>query len=277
MTSHVGIARSLSEAEVLRAAELAAVWPSWARPLAVLRAVDPEAPWAALVALPLGLRERRILEVHASTFGPSLEGLARCRACGERASLSLDAGELLAEPSPVEGEFTMDAEGRSFRCRLVCTADLAAETIETIAAHCPRVFAVKEATGNVLRAQAILARLQGRITVLSGDDALTLPMMACGARGVISVTSNVLPGEVQAVCAAFLKGDLETARARHLELLPVHDAMFVETNPGPVKALLAAQGRLAPEVRLPLAWPSEANVAKSQEALSRYLARTVTR
>jgi 4-hydroxy-tetrahydrodipicolinate synthase len=113
--------------------------------------------------------------------------------------------------------------------------------------------------------------------VLSGDDALTLPMMASARRGVISVTSNVLPGEVQAVCAAFLKGDLETARARHLELLPVHDAMFVETNPGPVKALLAAQGRLAPEVRLPLAWPSEANVAKSQEALSRYLARTVTR
>lgn len=135
MTSHVGIARSLSEAEVLRAAELAAVWPSWARPLAVLRAVDPEAPWAALVALPLGLRERRILEVHASTFGPSLEGLARCPACGERASLSLDAGELLAEPSPVEGEFTMDAEGRSFRCRLVCTADLAAAAREpTLAA-----------------------------------------------------------------------------------------------------------------------------------------------
>lgn len=140
MTPHVGITRPLSEAEILRAAELAAAWAPWARPLAVLRAADPEAPWAALVALPLGLRERRILEVHAGTFGPSLEGLARCPACGERASLSLDASELLAEPLAAEGEFTMDAEGRSLRCRLVCTADLAAAAREpTLAAARERI------------------------------------------------------------------------------------------------------------------------------------------
>jgi len=155
------------------------------------------------------------------------------------------------------------------------TADLAAETVERIAAACPRVFALKEATGNVLRAQAVRARVGDRITVLSGDDALTLPMMAVGARGVISVTSNVLPGQVQAVCAAFLKGDLAMALALHLALLPVHDAMFVETNPGPVKALLASAGRMAAEVRLPLAWPEEANVAKARAVLARYLDRAV--
>ncbi len=156
------------------------------------------------------------------------------------------------------------------------TADLAAETVEAIAERCPRVVALKEASGNVLRAQAVRARVGDRITVLSGDDALTLPMMACGARGVISVTSNVLPAEVQAVCGAFLRGDLAGALARHLALLPVHDAMFVETNPGPAKALLAAQDRIAPEVRLPLVWPDPANVLKAQAALSRYLQAEVS-
>jgi 4-hydroxy-tetrahydrodipicolinate synthase len=148
------------------------------------------------------------------------------------------------------------------------TADLATESVAEIARTCPRVIALKEATGNILRAQAVVAALGDRITVLCGDDALTVGMMAVGAKGVISVTSNVLPGAVQAVVRAYLDGDHARALALHQRLLSVHDVMFLETNPGPVKGVLAAMGRLAPEVRLPLAWPAEANVARAVAAVN---------
>ncbi len=147
------------------------------------------------------------------------------------------------------------------------TADLTAETVAEIARTCPRVIALKEATGNILRAQQVVAMLGDRITVLCGDDALTVGMMACGAKGVISVASNVLPGAVSGVCRAMLAGDVTEARARQHALLNVYDSMFLETNPGPVKAALAAMGRIAPEVRLPLAWPSESTVQKVVAAL----------
>ncbi|MBL8601559.1 MAG: 4-hydroxy-tetrahydrodipicolinate synthase [Myxococcales bacterium] len=148
------------------------------------------------------------------------------------------------------------------------TADLLPETVVEMAKHCPRVVALKEATGNIVRAQEVMRRLGDRLAVLSGDDALTLGMMACGARGVISVTSNALPGAVQAVVAAALGGDWATARRLHLKLVPVHDAMFTETNPGPVKGVLAAEGRIAAEVRLPLAWPAQSNVDKTLAAIA---------
>jgi 4-hydroxy-tetrahydrodipicolinate synthase len=147
------------------------------------------------------------------------------------------------------------------------TADLLAETVVEIVRSCPRVVALKEATGNILRAQQVISLLGDRLAVFSGDDALTVGMMAIGARGLISVTSNALPGAVSGVCNAMLRGDLVEARARHLALLPVYDAMFVETNPGPVKAALAAMGRIAPEVRLPLAWPLESTTQKVVAAL----------
>ncbi len=147
------------------------------------------------------------------------------------------------------------------------TADLAAETVVEIARACPRVVALKEATGNILRAQQVISLLGDRLAVFSGDDALTVGMMACGARGLISVTSNALPGAVSGVCQAMLRGNIEEARVRHLALLSVYDAMFVETNPGPVKAALAAMGRIAPEIRLPLAWPTEATTARVVAAL----------
>lgn len=150
------------------------------------------------------------------------------------------------------------------------TGDLAAESVVEIAKTCPRVIALKEATGNILRAQSVVAALGDRITVLCGDDALTVGMMAVGAKGVISVTSNVLPGAVQAVVRRFLDGDLAGALSLHQKLLAVHDVMFLETNPGPVKGALAAMGKLAPEVRLPLAWPTDATVEKVVAALRAY-------
>ncbi len=148
-------------------------------------------------------------------------------------------------------------------------SDLGLEAIVEIAKHCPRVVALKEATGNVLRTQSVVAALGDRIRVLSGDDALTLGILACGGRGVISVTSNAAPGPVESVVRAFHSGDLAGARAKHFALLPLHDAMFVESNPGPVKAALSMMGILRSEVRLPLVWPTDASVAKVREALVR--------
>lgn len=150
------------------------------------------------------------------------------------------------------------------------TADLAAETMVEIARLCPRVIALKEATGNIVRAQSIIAALGDRLTVLCGDDGLTLGMMACGARGVISVASNVVPAAVQGVVSAFLAGDLAESRRRQQALLGVYDAMFVETNPGPVKAALAWMGKIPAEIRLPMAWPAETSIAKTVAALKAF-------
>ncbi len=150
------------------------------------------------------------------------------------------------------------------------TGDLAPESVVEIAKHCPRVIALKEATGNILRAQTIIAALGDRLTVLCGDDALTLGMMACGARGVISVSSNVVPAAVQGVVRAFLDGDLALSRKRHQALLPVHESMFVETNPGPVKAALAWMGKIPAEIRLPMVWPGESSVARTVAALKAF-------
>jgi 4-hydroxy-tetrahydrodipicolinate synthase len=135
--------------------------------------------------------------------------------------------------------------------------DLAPETVLRICAEAPNVVAMKEATGNVLRAQKLTQLLGDRLTVLCGDDALTLPMIAVGARGVISVTSNVLPAEVTRVTRAALEGRHEEARRGHFALLPVHEAMFYDASPGPAKAALAARGAMRLTLRLPLCPPPE--------------------
>ena len=140
--------------------------------------------------------------------------------------------------------------------------DLSIETLEKLA-DLKDLVAIKEATGNVLRSQSIIAKFGERYDVLSGDDSLTLPILAVGGKGVISVTSNYLPREVGDVVRLFKKGDVNGARALHQRLLSVHDIMFIESNPGPVKFALSQAGRLAPEVRLPLVWPEE----KSQSAI----------
>lgn len=143
-------------------------------------------------------------------------------------------------------------------------SDLAAETTVAICKEAPNVVGMKEATGNVLRCQELVQRLGDRLIVLCGDDALTVPMMAVGARGVISVTSNVLPAEVSAVTTAFRAGNLEDARKAHFALLDLHALMFVEPNPTPAKALLeilGKQGRsfaMSGAVRGPLAPASPA-------------------
>lgn len=129
--------------------------------------------------------------------------------------------------------------------------DLQVETLVRILEACPNVVGIKDASGNVLYCQALSA-MDSRVAVLSGDDALTMPMMSVGATGVISVTSNLYPTEVGAVTTAALAGEWAVARKLHLKLMPVHNAMFVEPNPSPVKTALAAKGRMKATVRPPL-------------------------
>jgi len=148
--------------------------------------------------------------------------------------------------------------------------DVAPTTLARIAEACPNVTATKEATGNVLRAQQVACLLGDRMTVLSGDDALTLPMIAVGARGVISVTSNVLPREVSAATKLGLEGRFAEAKLAHLALVPVHDAMFVESNPAPAKAALAARGVMNDTVRAPLVRASDGATRAVLEALTAF-------
>jgi 4-hydroxy-tetrahydrodipicolinate synthase len=148
--------------------------------------------------------------------------------------------------------------------------DIAASTLARICERAKNVVATKEATGNVLRAQEIVRLLGDRITVLSGDDTLTLPMMAIGAKGVISVTSNLYPAEVARVTKLVLDGKWDEARRAHLALCNVHEAMFVESNPSPVKAALAGKGRMSERVRAPLTRITDAGRAKVAAAVAAF-------
>jgi len=148
--------------------------------------------------------------------------------------------------------------------------DLLPETLARICSYAPNVVALKEATGNVLRAQRIAQTMGDRIVVLSGDDALTLPMIAVGARGVISVTANLLPQAVAGATRLALHGRADEARKAHFALMPVHEAMFIEANPGPIKTALWLRGAMSRAVRSPLCAPSEQNTRLIQNALDAY-------
>ncbi|MBX3190136.1 MAG: 4-hydroxy-tetrahydrodipicolinate synthase [Labilithrix sp.] len=148
--------------------------------------------------------------------------------------------------------------------------DLSADTLAKIAEKSPNVIATKEATGNVLRCQEIARTMGDRMTILSGDDALTLPMISVGARGVISVTSNVYPAEVTRVTRLALDGKWEEARRAHFALCRVHEIMFVEANPSPAKAALVHKGLIADVVRGPLVRASEGARAKVVAVLDAY-------
>jgi 4-hydroxy-tetrahydrodipicolinate synthase len=146
--------------------------------------------------------------------------------------------------------------------------DLAAETTEQICARAENVVALKDATGNVLRCQELKRRLGDRLTVMSGDDSLTLGMMAAGASGVISVSSNVLPSQVSRVTTLMQAGKLGEARKAHFDLLPFHAVMFIEPNPAPAKVALSMLGRMNADVRLPLVPVSEATRERVRATLA---------
>ena len=114
------------------------------------------------------------------------------------------------------------------------------------------VVGVKEGSGSVQQASDIVQMCGERLTVLAGDDALTLPMMAVGGKGVITVTANVVPAEMANLVKTFMAGKVDEARKIHFKLSPLFAALFYETNPIPVKEALGMMGKIDPELRLPL-------------------------
>jgi 4-hydroxy-tetrahydrodipicolinate synthase len=129
------------------------------------------------------------------------------------------------------------------------------------------IVGVKEASGSIAQIASVLHHVPETFAVLSGDDAVTLPLMALGGKGIISVASNEIPAEMTALAQACLKGDFAAARAVHRRFLPLMEVNFVESNPIPVKAALARMGLLEPVWRLPLLAPQPASQAKIEKVL----------
>jgi 4-hydroxy-tetrahydrodipicolinate synthase len=132
------------------------------------------------------------------------------------------------------------------------------------------IAAIKEASGDMKQVSEVMRLCGDSITVLSGDDFTTFPLLALGGRGVISVTANVMPGMVSQMCASYEKGLYDDARQLHFKLEPLNAAMFLETNPIPVKTALSMMGRIGGELRLPLCEMSEANKNSLRETLLSY-------
>ncbi len=130
--------------------------------------------------------------------------------------------------------------------------NIAAETTLTLANECPNIIGIKEASGNMQQVMEILRRRPAGFRVISGDDALTCPMIAMGADGVISVIANALPKETSDMVRFALKGDLKKALPLHYRLLPLMNAIFEEGNPTGVKSLLETEGLITNILRLPL-------------------------
>jgi 4-hydroxy-tetrahydrodipicolinate synthase len=129
------------------------------------------------------------------------------------------------------------------------------------------IVAVKEASGSIGQMATVLHEVPADFIVLSGDDAVTIPLAALGGRGLISVASNEIPAEMVAIVQACLRNDFPAARAIQAKFLPLMNINFVESNPIPVKAAMALMGLLEPVWRLPMVPPSQANLAKIESVL----------
>jgi 4-hydroxy-tetrahydrodipicolinate synthase len=132
------------------------------------------------------------------------------------------------------------------------------------------IVAIKEASGSMAQVCELYRLCGDRITILSGEDAINFPILAVGGQGMISVTANVAPKDLAAMWDTFAAGDIQRARDLHYKLLPLHDAMFLETNPIPVKTALALMGRCSDEMRLPLCPMEEGNLEKLKKTLGEY-------
>lgn len=134
--------------------------------------------------------------------------------------------------------------------------DMLPETIERLAVF-DNIVGVKEATGNIARGEEVIRRVGGAMTVYSGDDETAYELMLRGAKGNISVTANVLPAEMHELCMLAIAGKADEAKALNDKLMPLHKAMFAESNPIPVKWALHEMGLMGPAIRLPLTPMSE--------------------
>ncbi len=148
-----------------------------------------------------------------------------------------------------------------------CGVEIGLETCRRLATDCSNITSIKEAGGTPERVSQLRSLLPKTFSILSGDDSLTLPFMAVGAEGVISVASNVAPREVVRMVKAFSEGNILAAQKLHAKLYELFKNLFIETNPIPVKAALAMMGRIEEEYRLPLCKISAANRKKLETTL----------
>ena len=144
------------------------------------------------------------------------------------------------------------------------------ETILRLAKDCKNIIGVKEASGSLTQASKILYLCGREFLLYSGEDALNFPLLAIGARGFITVTANVVPRDVADLYELYIKGEIDKARDLHYRLLPLNDALFIETNPIPVKAALSMMDKIAYEYRYPLCQMSENNYLELKKALTDY-------
>lgn len=144
-----------------------------------------------------------------------------------------------------------------------CGIEIGIDTVKRLAAECKNIIGIKEAGGSCDRVSQLRAALGPKFEILSGDDSLTLPFMAVGGQGVISVASNIIPREVSQMVKAFSSGDAKKALQLHQKFYPVFKDLFIESNPVPVKAVLAMKGLIEEEYRLPLV----AMTAKNKDLL----------
>jgi len=144
------------------------------------------------------------------------------------------------------------------------------ETIARLASDCKNIVAVKEASGSLDQMSRIRQLCPKGFDLISGDDGLTLPVLSIGGIGIISVVANIVPKDVANLVAAFAKGDLNKAQELHFKLLPLIKAVFLETNPIPVKTAMGLLGMCAPELRLPMCSMSSDNLEKLKQALRDY-------
>src|SRR5438067_7635427 len=151
-----------------------------------------------------------------------------------------------------------------------CVVDIAADTIVRLAQSCRNIVCIKEASGSVERVGELRRRLPKEFTILSGDDGLTLPFMAVGAAGIVSVASNLFPAELCSLVRACESGDFKSAENVHRKMGAIFKDLFIEPNPVPVKTALAWRGEMAFEVRLPLCEMTDANQARLRKTLDEF-------
>lgn len=144
------------------------------------------------------------------------------------------------------------------------------ETIAKLAHDCKNIVAVKEASGSLDQMSRIKQLCPENFILLSGDDSLTLPVMAIGGTGIISVVANIAPKDVADMCSEFEKGNIKKARQLHYKLLPLTKAMFIETNPIPIKTAMGLLKMCEPSLRLPMCEMMPENLEKVKKALRDY-------
>ena len=216
------------------------------------------------------------IKVIAGTGGNStkeaIDLTQRAEAAG--ADASLQVAPYYNKPTQ-EGLFQhFHAVARSTRLPIIlysipsrCGVEIAVDTVTRLAHDSLNIVGIKEAGGSADRVSQLRAALGQKFTILSGDDSLTLPFMAVGAHGVVSVASNVIPREVAHLVKAFALGKSAVALKLHDKFYPLFKDLFLETNPGPVKAALAMMGLIEDEFRLPLVPMSATNREKLRKTM----------